>query len=263
MPAMDYSRVAQFYDAYVKTKFDVPFFLHEAEGSSQVLELMSGTGRLSIPLIQAGARVTCVDNSPEMLALLHSKLREKALSAPVHKMDVCNLALEGPFDLIIIPFHSFEEILDRDEQRKVLAGVARLLSQTGRFICTLHNPPVRLRSVNGQLTQLGKYPLPDGKGTLFLSAIQEYDATSHVVSGTQFYEIYDADGIMRSKSFVDIQFYLHERGEFQKLVEPEGFRVLALYGDYSHSLFEEDKSPFMIWVLGNKRAPTKYLERKQ
>ena len=70
MPAMDYSRVAELYDAYVTTDFDVAFFLTEAHGAKHVLELMSGTGRLSLPLIRAGARLTCVDNSPEMLAIL-------------------------------------------------------------------------------------------------------------------------------------------------------------------------------------------------
>jgi SAM-dependent methyltransferase len=263
MAAMDYSRVAQFYDTYVKTDFDVSFFLQQARGASQVLELMSGTGRLSLPLIEAGVNLTCVDNCPEMLALLQAKLTEKRLSARVHEMDVCDLTLTGVFDLVIIPFHSFAEILDRDEQCKALAGIRRLLSETGRFICTLHNPPIRLRSINGQLTQRGKHRLPDGKGTLFLSAIQHYDAVCHLVRGTQFYEVYDTNGIMCSKSFLDVQFYLYEKDAFQELVESQGFEVLNLYGDYSYGPFQANESPFMIWVLGNKDAPNTFVERKQ
>ncbi len=249
---MDYSRVAQFYDVYVKTEFDVPFFLEQARDASQVLELMSGTGRLSVPLIEAGVNLTCVDNSPEMLALLRKKLTQKGRSARVHEMDVCDLTLTGTFDLIIVPFHSFAEILDRDDQRKALAGIRGLLSATGRFICTLLNPPVKVRSINGQLTQRGKHRLPDGQGTLFVSAIQHHDAAHHLVRGTQFYEVYDAKGVMRSKSFVDVQFYLHKRNAFQQLVESQGFEVLNLYGDYSCGPFQADESPVMIWILGNK-----------
>jgi SAM-dependent methyltransferase len=250
MAAMDYSRVAHLYDAYVKTDFDVSFFLEETKEASQVLELMSGTGRLSVPLLEAGVSLTCLDNSQEMLALLRNKLKEKALSACVYEMDVCDLSLEGQFDLIIIPFQSFAEILNHDDQRKALAGIRRLLSSSGRFICTLHNPPIRLRSVNGQLAQRGKHPLPDGKGTLFLSAIEHYYAVNHIVRGTQFYEVFDTDGVMHSKFFVDIHFYLHEEDAFQELVQSEGFEILSLYGDYSRRAFEEDRSPFMIWVLG-------------
>jgi hypothetical protein len=102
------------------------------------------------------------------------------------------------------------------------------------------------------LAQPGKHPLPDGQGTLFLSAVQRYDRANHIVSGTQFYEVYGADGVMRSKSFVDIHFYLHEKDAFEALVASEGFEVIHLYGDYSRGAFEEDKSPFMIWILGNK-----------
>jgi hypothetical protein len=49
MPAMDYSKVADLYDLYVQTEVDVPFFLQEAQGCQSVLELTSGTGRLSLP----------------------------------------------------------------------------------------------------------------------------------------------------------------------------------------------------------------------
>ncbi|UCG56378.1 MAG: class I SAM-dependent methyltransferase [Phycisphaerales bacterium] len=251
---MDYSRVAHLYDAYAGTQFDIPFFLKEAEVASQVLELMSGTGRLSIPLIQAGVRLTCVDNCPDMLAILRAKLADKALSGRVHEMDVCNLSLTETYDLIILPFHSFAEIFPRNDQRRALAGIRRLLAEGGRFICTLHNPPVRLRSVNGELVQLGKHPLPDGKGTLSLSAVEHYDVANHIVKGTQFYEVYDTDGTACFKDSVDVQFYLHEKDEFQELVQSEGLDTLNLHGDYSHSAFDENNSAFMIWILGKENA---------
>jgi ubiquinone/menaquinone biosynthesis C-methylase UbiE len=84
MPAMDYSRIAHLYDAYVKTEFDVSFFISVTKGWDSVLELMCGTGRLSIPLLKAGVPLTCVDSSPVMLALFREKLRREGLSAEVH-----------------------------------------------------------------------------------------------------------------------------------------------------------------------------------
>ena len=88
MPAMDYSQVAHWYDIYVKTNIDIPFFLNETRHRDRVLELTSGTGRLSIPLIEAGVSLTCVDNSPEMLAILHQKLAAKDLSATIYDLDI-------------------------------------------------------------------------------------------------------------------------------------------------------------------------------
>lgn len=245
----DYSQIAHLYDVYVNTDFDIPFFLKEAKGCSQVLELMSGTGRLSIPLIEAGIPLTCIDRSPEMLQLLRKKLTQKKLSAQVYQMDICHLQLNGVYDLVIIPFHSFAEILDHRDQLKTLKGIYKLLSQNGRFICTLHNPPIRLKSVNGQLKLIGKFPLADSEGILSLSTSERYDAATRLVTGKQVYEIFDVNGFRLSKISIDIQFHLHEKDSFEELVNSAGFDVVEIYGDYSHSPFDPNKSPFMIWVL--------------
>jgi SAM-dependent methyltransferase len=245
----DYSQIAHLYDVYVNTDFDIPFFLKETQGCSHVLELMSGTGRLSIPLIEAGIPLTCIDSSKEMLELLRKKLTQKELAAKVYQTDICHLQLNGSYDLVIIPFHSFAEILDPRDQLKALKGIYKLLSQNGRFICTLHNPPIRLKSVNGRLKLIGEFPLPNGEGTLSLSTIERYDAATCRVTGKQVYEIYDVNGLRLSKSSIDIQFHLHEKESFEELVKSAGFKVTEIYGDYSHSPFDSDKSPFMIWVL--------------
>ena len=249
MSAMDYSQVAHWYDTYVKTDIDIPFFVNEAKNCARVLELTSGTGRLSIPLIEAGISLTCVDNSPDMLAILHQKLAAKGLSANVYELDICNLALQEKFDLIIIPFNSFSEIISLDEQRKALKGIGNCLTETGRFICTLHNPLIRLKSVNRQLILRGKYSLPDDDGTLFLWSVEEYDRQNSLVRGSQFWEEYDQNGVMKRKNFLDVQFYLHQPEEFIDLAQSQGFHLVSLYGDYSYSQFQRETSPFMIWVL--------------
>ncbi len=247
---IDYSRIADLYDTYVQTTFDIQFFLKEAKKTSgEVLELMSGTGRLSIPLIEANVRLTCVDNSPEMLAILKRKLKKRTLCASVYEMDVCKLSLDKEFGLIIIPFHSFSEILAPFDQREALSAINEHLAKTGRFICTLHNPRVRLKSVDGQIRLMGEYSLDKTKGKLLVWSLENYNANSHIVNGLQSYEEYDAHGVMQSKRVLEIQFYVHQRDEFEELATSAGFKVVALYGDYSYSVFEENTSPYMIWVL--------------
>jgi hypothetical protein len=65
----------------------------------------------------------------------------------------------------------------------------------------------------------------------------------------QFYEIYDADGRMTEKRWLDVRFRLIEQAEFEAMAQEAGFRVVALHGDYDRSPYEEDRSPFMIWIL--------------
>jgi len=74
MEHIDYDTVAEFYDLYAAATYDHEFILARVSSATRVLELMSGTGRLSIPLVRAGAVLTCVDLSRGMLDVLQRKL---------------------------------------------------------------------------------------------------------------------------------------------------------------------------------------------
>ena len=65
----------------------------------------------------------------------------------------------------------------------------------------------------------------------------------------QFYEVYDANGVMTSKRLLEIHFRLTRKDEFEELAERTGFKIKALYGNYSYSGFNAESSPFMIWNL--------------
>lgn len=119
-----YAHVADFYDVFVQTTLDIPFFVAEAgKTRGRILELMAGTVRVTLPLLKAGAQVTAVDNSAEMLTILREKLSQEGLSADVYEMDVRHLAFDEPFDLVLIPFHAFAELPTADDQRQTLEGM--------------------------------------------------------------------------------------------------------------------------------------------
>jgi transposase len=60
-----YARIAAQYDAFVTTDADIPFFVEFArQTSGPILELMAGTGRVTLPLLKSGAEVVAVDYSP-------------------------------------------------------------------------------------------------------------------------------------------------------------------------------------------------------
>jgi hypothetical protein len=108
---------------------------------------------------------------------------------------------------------------------------------------------VRLKSVDGIVRQRGIFPLPDAGGHLILSTVENYDPATRLVKGAQFYELYDAGGLLQSKQFVQLTFCLHGKDDFEGLVRSQGFEVEALYGDYRRAGFDPQRSPFMIWSL--------------
>lgn len=252
MPAMDYAKVAQFYDLYTQTEIDVPFFIKEAKGCRRVLELTCGTGRLSIPLIQAGIPLTCLDNSAEMLTILRRKLHTFGLNAAVYKKDMTDFSLPQPFDLILIPFNAFAEITDPLAQQKTLSNIHAHIGEYGRLIVTLHNPAIRLQQIDGEIHMRGKFPLPQNSDNLILSSIETYDEQNQLVTGKQYYELRNHQDRLISRFSVDIQFQLHSKENFESLAFSQGFKRLALYGDYERNDFSPESSPFMVWVLGKR-----------
>lgn len=250
MSAMDYERIAHLYDSYVQSDFDIDFFLERTgKAAGKVLELMAGTGRVSIPLLEAGVDLTCVDSSPAMLKVLQRKLQDKKISATVIEMDVRELALGEKFELIFIPFHSFAEITSVSDQRRTLAKIYEHLQDNGRFICTLHNPSSRLKTVDGSKRLLGQFPVDKDNGVLFLWGLEKFAEEENIVTGYQFYEFYDKDGQFLSKSFLDIRFYVHSRESFESLAVEVGFKIESLYGSYACAAYNENTSPVMIWTL--------------
>ncbi len=246
----DYGPVANLYDIYVPATFDFDFFINETTKSKgEVLELMSGTGRVSIPLLEAGVKLTCVDLSAELNAIFREKLTQKGLKADVYQMDVCELDLHKQFDMVIIPFASFAHITSPQDQRKALERIHEHLLPGGTFICTLGNPVLRKQAITGQLRLFRTYPLDD-RGSLLLWVLEDFSPEdAQVVHALQFYEEYDAAGSLKAKRLIELHFRLTGRDEFEELAKAAGFKVKAFYGDYTCAEFNEESSSIMIWIL--------------
>ncbi len=250
MPAMNYARIADKYDLYARTTFDIPFWLNETRhASGEVLELMAGTGVSRSHSLKPASISPAWITRLKMLAILQRKMTAKGMTARCIQQDVRELTLPHRYNLIIIPFHSFAELLTVEDQQRALAGIYAHLAPQGRFICTLHNPPVRMRQEDGRFRLFGQYPIERTNGTLLLWRLSQYTPGNPLVTGVQLYEEYDANGILREKSYVDVQFRLIARDEFEMMATAAGFSVQNLYGDYSYAPFDAETSPFMIWEL--------------
>ena len=142
-----YRETAWFYDLreYVSNFKDIDFFFDRAKKvGGPVLELGCGTGRITIPLAEAGYDVWGIDLSAEMLAVLNKKC--ETLAASIKKRlhiihaDMCNFNLNRKFPLLIIPLCSFQLLTDIEQQQSCLDCVKKHLATDGQFIITLRRP---------------------------------------------------------------------------------------------------------------------------
>ena len=253
---IDYDRVADVYDLYVTSDLDVGFYVEEAtKARGKVLELMCGTGRVSVPLLEAGVDLTCVDVSAGMLARLEERLHARKLEARVVRADIRHLDLgEEEFELALVPFHSFCELVSPRDQELVMRAVFGCLRDGGLLLCPLHNPAIRAGSTDGALRLNGSFPTAEG-GLLVVSGFETLDESSGVVDRLQFYEFFDASNELRAKRALPMRFALIDRSSFTEVAEAAGFVPVALYGDYGRSEYLEESSPFMVWILEKAKHP--------
>jgi len=249
MNTNDYSGISDLYDIYVPAEFDIDFFLQETkEINGPVLELMAGTGRVSLPLIKAGVDLTCEDSSPEMLAILDEKLRSRNLQAHLVSEDVCSIDFKGKFDAVIIPFNSFAHLTTVDQQKMALIRIHDSLIPGGVFICTLSNPQIRRQQIDGNLRLFRKYSLPETGGSLLLWLLEKFHSKDpQVVETSEFFEEYDRMGNLLRKRYMELHFRLSERQEFEALAASAGFDITAFFGNFDRTPFESMISQHMIW----------------
>lgn len=122
-----------------------------AEGGP-ALELGVGTGRLAIPLVEAGIDVTGIDHSPKMLDQLRSKPSGQRVRAVVGDFAAGPLP-GGPFRLVFIVFNTLFGVTSQDAQARCFVKVAEVLEPGGLFVLEA-NVPDPSRFDRGQRVQV-------------------------------------------------------------------------------------------------------------
>jgi len=105
--------------------------LIELAGGGRVLELGVGTGRLAIPLTEAGVEVTGIDASPAMLQRLAAKPGGDRVEAILGDMAAPPLG-DRHFAAAFVAYNTFFNLVDVEDQRRCLRAVADHLEAGGR-----------------------------------------------------------------------------------------------------------------------------------
>lgn len=117
---------------------DVEFYHQRLRScTGPFLEPAVGTGRVMIPLLEAGIEVEGVDNSPEMLAVCRARCAERGLEPVLHEGDMRSLSLPERYEAIIVPAGSFHLIERREESLGALKRFREHLVPGGSLILDL------------------------------------------------------------------------------------------------------------------------------
>ena len=139
-----YDRIARIYDPWSRSVTeDVGFYVDQARAyGGPVVELAVGTGRIAVPIAEAGVLVIGIDASPEMLAIA----RQAASAAGVEELvelrvgDIANPPVSERVPLAICPFRSLLHMEDEDAKLSALRAARGLLAPDGHFVFDVFAP---------------------------------------------------------------------------------------------------------------------------
>jgi SAM-dependent methyltransferase len=140
----EYDAIAELYDPWSRSVTeDIGFYVAEArKARGPVVELGVGTGRIAVPVAEAGVPVIGVDSSAGMLEVC----RRRAEAAGVEHLldlrlgDLRDPPVDAGVRLVTSPFRALLHLDTDADRRAALAAAFRLLVRGGRFVFDVFAP---------------------------------------------------------------------------------------------------------------------------
>jgi len=226
------------YDAkYAEYNDDVPFYV-KAIGrlGGPVLELCCGTGRIAIPIAEAGHEIVGVDLSPDMIAWGEEKAGKAGVEIEWIQGDVREVRLGRKFNVVTIPFTSIGHMTDRKSLEAALETVRAHLAGDGTFILDFFNPnPAYFILDKRDKGVIAEYDDPYGDGHVTIEETNDYDKAAQI---NRVKWSFRRDGKEFKQIDLDIRIFYPE--ELLLILDHNGFDVVERYGDFDLSEFTSD-----------------------
>jgi SAM-dependent methyltransferase len=208
-----------------------------------LLELGCGTGRVTIPLAEAGHPVIGLDNDPQMLAVLGQNLPPQL--GPLVRLlqaDLTSFHFGAAFPLILMPCNTYST-LSAQQRQAALDRIRQHLHPGGLFAASLPNPVLLKqlpRRAGAEVEEIFPHPI-DSEPVQVSSA---WERNRKYFSLTWHYDHLLPDGRVERTSAVarhslaSVEIYLQEMQRF-------GLRVVRILGDFDETPYAPD-SPNLI-----------------
>lgn len=245
------------YDLVIPGDFagDIAWYVEQARSAGgDVLELAAGTGRVTIPIAEAGVEVWALDVDAAMLGALDRKLegRESGLRARVHPVDgsMSDFALGRSFALVICPFRAFLHNLTRGEQLACLTRAFEHLRPGGAVAFNVFHPSLEYMAgsagpFEGVWRWVGDQTLSDGR-RLVRSEAHRYSTVEKRVASRTRYEICGARGEVEKTFVRALELAYLYPDDIRSLLGECGFVEVEIFGGFDERPFTNDREELVV-----------------
>jgi SAM-dependent methyltransferase len=239
-----YADYAEIYDAlFDHLNAETGFYLdqaHQALGDEgSILEIGSGTGRLTRHLLAAGYTVAAVEPSEAMLARAEPRLAQFGAQYQPHHSDISRLALNERFGLAVAPYGMVAHLLSDEDRLRAFEQVYEHLAPGGFFI--FDDMPGWLGdTADSRLLSERSSAIDPATGLNVRLLCNTMDVVEQPLSVR--YDIIDwlvADKVAR-RSVIRVVFRNISLPDELELLRRAGFADVELFGDFTAKPFRAD-----------------------
>jgi SAM-dependent methyltransferase len=203
------------------------------EQKGPALDVGCGTGRLLLPLLQAGLDVDGVEPSEDMLAICRQRAGERRLSPTLFQQQLQTLDLPRRYRTIMVPCGTLQLVVPLEEVWEALRRLYAHLEAGGVLALTVFPPTDELdRTKWGEWSFRAREALPDGTEIEKHGLIESANLTEQTLRCSVRYRRYRAETLLEERlcDTPERWFWPHE---LVLMLEKVGFRVLCITGNYT------------------------------
>jgi hypothetical protein len=205
---------------------DVEYYTRLLAGvSGPILEPAARTGRILIPLLEAGHAVEGLDNSPAMLALCRQHCWDRGLDPVLREADMTIYVRLAAYEAVIVPAGSIALLDGRKAILQALACFRDSLIPGG--LLAVDVPASRYAAGNETMRYWRRDPYLWTLQTLHT----EYDPVTNQTTRFLRYDKWH-DGTLRTAELRTFRLQHWGSREFEELLAEAGFSDIAVTGDY-------------------------------
>jgi SAM-dependent methyltransferase len=246
-----YSNTANFYDYDNRDiiKDDLDFYVEYANKTKgNILELASGTGRVSLYIVEKTRRyLECIELSESMIQRFKQKLQSTHKNLQnfinIRTGDMSDFDLGQKFELIMIPWRALQYLPHKDQTAKCLKCVHRHLENKGLFVFDIFKPRNYDEEWLGR--EIVSYDITEGGRRIIRSTVNEYaDTANKNIKYKSKYRIIENGNEMVIEDLLTYKYYEHD--EIVKILNSVGFSVTEEYGYYDKRSIEDGDEMIFI-----------------
>ena len=228
---------------------DIPFYVEEARAAAgPVLELGCGTGRVMLPILEAGVDIDGLDLEPAMIEALRRKAQAKGLEPRLVVADMRHFTMPRRYALATIPFRAFMHLVTQDDQLRALRCIREHLEPGGALTLNLFYPNfAKMLEYEERRVCEREFPHPRLGHTVSVWNFTHYDRVRQLLRvEREVLETAD-DGRIVARHAYGFRVRWIFRFEMELLLEAAGFTRIQVLGGFDRRPLAHT-SDEMVWT---------------